>query len=62
MLSKFFERIFLQNAFLGLPLLGSYPWGRVDAPQMSGCTLVSNETTERVVPELVAFFVELERN
>ena len=35
MLSKFFERIFLQNAFLGLPLLGSYPWGRVDAPQMS---------------------------
>ena len=36
MLSKFFERILLQNAFLGLPLLGSYPWGRVDAPQMSG--------------------------
>ena len=36
MLSKFFERIFLQNAFLGLPLLGSYPWGRVDAPQMWG--------------------------
>ena len=35
MLSKFFERILLQNAFLGLPLLGSYPWGRVDAPQMS---------------------------
>ena len=36
MLSKFFERIFLENAFLGLPLLGSYPWGRVDAPRISG--------------------------
>ena len=36
MLSKFFERILLQNAFLGLPLLGSYPWGRVDAPRCPG--------------------------
>ena len=25
-------------------------------------TVVSNETMERIVPELVAFFVELERN
>ena len=26
------------------------------------CTLVSNETTERLVPELVLVFMELKRN
>ena len=32
----FLKRILLQNAFLDLSLSGSYPWGRVDVPQMSG--------------------------
>ena len=51
MLSKFFERIFLQNAFLGLPLLGSYPWGRVDAPQMFGWVRIFSKSLLISFPE-----------
>ena len=32
----FVKRILLQNAFLDFSPSGSYPWGRVDAPQRSG--------------------------
>ena len=34
--TNFVKRILLWNAFLDFPLSGSYPWGRVDAPQVSG--------------------------